>query len=680
MKKQIYTGAILLSIILVSFASSCQKELLYESEMPATRAYGDKSPKAVACIEVNDTDPRNTTLYRMNDEPFFDIVLIFAANIHASGSEPCLYLNDNVTEMLVPTSDSTITGHLKYIQPLQDDGTKVLLSILGDWQGVGVGNLTEENQQKFAEILAWAVEEYDLDGIDFDDEWAQYGDNSNFPTLVNGSFSGLVTKLRIELDERFPNEHKLICAYDIGNAYTLTSEAVDAMDFGWYSYLSANSMVYPSSPWTNSKWSAQALPLNVSYNIIMLNLIKNRSLQSKNGGMGAIQTYDLRLHTEQDPLPVLQKIAEGAYDNAIVSRDSIPSNGYPKSWTSGGPGTTITHDDILQDGFEDPGTENPDPEDPDIENPDNEDPQIPDHPGFDMDRKIPSIVGTIDVDDTNPLNIGSYDLYSANRALFDICNIEEAKIYADEYSPTLYFTSGVNSVLSDPGQYVRPLQEKNIRVLLTVSGGNQGVGVGNLNNNQAEELAEILAYVVEYYGLDGIDFNDQNASYGSNNYFSPSVDGSFSTLITKLRSKFDARFPNEHKLITVHNIGYSSTISAIALSGIDYMYYMYYSSNSYVYPTDLPNSRWSAQAIYLNAAYNPITLTQINNRSAQSRVDGMGAIFTKDLRIKTEQDPLPALLKIGNGAFLDSVTYNGNAYSKNWTGVSRIISSSDIND
>lgn len=73
--------------------------------------------------------------------------------------------------------------------------------------------------------------------------------------------------------------------------------------------------------------------------------------------MGAIETYDLRLHTEQDPLPVLQKIAEGAYDNAIVSRDSIPFNGYPKSWTSGGPGTTITYDDILQDGFEDPDPE-----------------------------------------------------------------------------------------------------------------------------------------------------------------------------------------------------------------------------------------------------------------------------------------------------------------------------------
>ena len=218
MKRGINIGAMLLSTILVSFASSCQKELLNETEMPATRAYGEKTPKVVAYIEVNDTDPRNTMLYRMNDEPFFDVVVIFAANIHSFGSEPCLYLNDNVTEMLVPTSDSTITGHLKYIQPLQDDGTKVLLSILGDWQGVGVANLTEDNQQKFAEILAWAVEEYDLDGINFDDGWARYGTNPDFPGSVNGSFDGLIVKLRDELDERFPNEHKLISVYHYGEA------------------------------------------------------------------------------------------------------------------------------------------------------------------------------------------------------------------------------------------------------------------------------------------------------------------------------------------------------------------------------------------------------------------------------------------------------------------------------
>lgn len=665
MKRGINIGAMLLSTILVSFASSCQKELLNETEMPVTRAYGEKTPKVVAYIEVNDTDPRNTMLYRMNDEPFFDVVVIFAANIHAFGSEPCLYLNDNVTEMLVPTSDSTTTGHFKYIQPLREDGTKVLLSILGDWQGVGVANLTEDNQQKFTEILAWAVEEYGLDGINFDDGWARYGTNPDFPDAVNGSFDGLIVKLRDELDERFPNEHKLISVYHFGEACNLTTTTIPCIDYGWNAGYGMNLYTLPYSPWTNDMWSAQAIDLDQAYNIIALRYIKYRSEQSKINGMGAIETYDLRLHTEQDPLPVLQKIAEGAYDNAIVSRDSIPSNGYPKSWASGGPGTTITYDHVYQSELEESNVIDH------IE---------PAHPGFNMDRKNPSLVGAIYVEETNPLNIGSYYLDSLNRPLFDICNIETAKIYADMYYPTLYLSSDVNAVLSDPGQYIRPLQEKNIRVLLTVSGGNQGVGVSNLGAGQAEILADLLAYTVEYYGLDGINLDDQNVSYGSNINFPNIIDNSYSNIITILRSKLDTKFPGEHKLITMYETGNSSSLSECALSALDYKFNYYSGTGTYVYPTNLSNSKWSAQALNLNAAYNPITLTQINNRSAQSRVDGMGAIFTKDLRIKTEQDPLPALLKIGNGAFLDSVTYNGNAYSKNWTGVSRIISSSDIND
>lgn len=68
--KSKYTGILFLSIMLMILAGSCQKELSNEIEMPVTRAYGEKTPKVVAYIEVNDTDPRNTMLYRINDEPF----------------------------------------------------------------------------------------------------------------------------------------------------------------------------------------------------------------------------------------------------------------------------------------------------------------------------------------------------------------------------------------------------------------------------------------------------------------------------------------------------------------------------------------------------------------------------------------------------------------------------------
>ena len=211
---------------------------------------------------------------------------------------------------------------------------------------VGVGNLTEANQQKFAEILAWAVEEYDLDGIDFDDEWANYGENPNFPSSVDGSFSGLIIKLRNELDERFPNEHKLITVLNIGNASTLSSDAIADCDFGWSGNFGPNT--YNSNPilWPKEKWAAQAIDLSqlCSPNMYILNQISTRCTQTLNDGMGAILTYGLRNHTECDPLPVLQRIASTIFSNT-VTRSSTPANGYTKDW-SGDSGTAITYDDI----------------------------------------------------------------------------------------------------------------------------------------------------------------------------------------------------------------------------------------------------------------------------------------------------------------------------------------------
>ena len=327
--------------------SSCAQDAM-EPEVDAaatvaeTRAYGDKTPKVMMYIEVNDTNPLNTMLYRMNGEPFIDITTIFAANIRANGSEPALWLNDNVTQLLIPSpATSTTTGHYKYVQPIRQDGGKVLLTILGDHQGVGVANLTAANQAKFAKILTWAVEEYGLDGIDFDDEWSKYGENPNFPTSVPGSFNGLIAHLRDSLDAHFPNDHKLITAYHYNDATNLSAAAVGDMDFAWTVGFGPYLYTSPSSPWTNAKWSAQMPNMNQTYNAITLNQIKTRSAQSKNDGMGAIAGYDMRVHTERDPLPALQKIGEGAFNGTVTRSGSA----YTKDWTAGA-GTLITYDDV----------------------------------------------------------------------------------------------------------------------------------------------------------------------------------------------------------------------------------------------------------------------------------------------------------------------------------------------
>lgn len=116
------------------------------------------------------------------------------------------------------------------------------------------------------------------------------------------------------------------------------------MDYGWTVGFGAALYTSPSTPWTKPKWSAQAIDLNQSYSAAMLELIKARSQMSRNDGMGAIMTYDLRIHTERDPLSVLQKIGEGAFSGS-VSRASTPENGYTKDWTAT-TGTAINYDDI----------------------------------------------------------------------------------------------------------------------------------------------------------------------------------------------------------------------------------------------------------------------------------------------------------------------------------------------
>lgn len=76
---------------------------------------------------------------------------LFASNIHkrtVNGVvEPTLYLNDKMTNLL--END----GYLTYVKPLQDMGIKVLLTVLGDWQGIGF-NLLQPNHYQTPRVDA----------------------------------------------------------------------------------------------------------------------------------------------------------------------------------------------------------------------------------------------------------------------------------------------------------------------------------------------------------------------------------------------------------------------------------------------------------------------------------------------------------------------------------------------
>ncbi|WHM40757.1 endo-beta-N-acetylglucosaminidase H [Streptomyces sp. BPTC-684] len=172
-----------------------------------------QGPTSVAYIEVNSNSMLNVGKYRLANGGgnVFDIAVVFAANINYDTAKKSayLYFNPNVQRVL----DNAATQ----IRPLQAKGIKVMLSVLGNHQGAGFANFPSRTAASaFAKQLSDAVSTYGLDGIDFDDEYAEYGRNGTGQPNA-GSFVHLVSALR----DYMPN--KLISLYNIGPSATRLS-------------------------------------------------------------------------------------------------------------------------------------------------------------------------------------------------------------------------------------------------------------------------------------------------------------------------------------------------------------------------------------------------------------------------------------------------------------------------
>lgn len=305
------------------------EEIAIEAQPEAvTRAYGDKTPKVVAYIEVNDTNPLNAGSYMMDGKAFFDIVEIFAPNIRKDADgDPAVWFNDNVTCIMNDVD--------KYIRPLQAKGIKVVLTMLGDHAGIGFANLTDAQVEIYTDILTYVVNHYGVDGIGFDDEYADYS-----TSLISGSFGKIITSLRAKI-----GDDKLITVFQWGNYLSsqINAAAGAEIDFAYPGNFGASTFVSSSSiaGVTNAQWSPMALNLRSASTYLSLSTIQSNAQKAANGGYGAIMTYDLRIASERNPLTALQRIGLGAFKKTVT----YDGNAYTKDWTPGA-GMLITKNDI----------------------------------------------------------------------------------------------------------------------------------------------------------------------------------------------------------------------------------------------------------------------------------------------------------------------------------------------
>jgi hypothetical protein len=130
-------------------------------------------------------------------------------------------------------------------------------------------------------------------------------------------------------------------------------------------------------------------------------------------------------------------------------------------------------------------------------------------------EKVKTIV-YVEVNDQNPLNAGSYILedgtYLFDYVVLFAANIRNRTPCDDGCTETgvhLHFNPNVRYILNNRTKYIKPLQDKGIKVLLGLLGDHDGISFGSMDDTQRATFIADVKKDVETYGLDGVDFDDE---------------------------------------------------------------------------------------------------------------------------------------------------------------------------
>ena len=91
--------------------------------------------------------------------------------------------------------------HIRYLRPMQENGLKVCLAIMGGGTGLGFANLTDAQISDFTAQVQTAVSLYDLDGINLWDKGAGYGKEGMAP-INDTSYAKLIKALKNAMPDK----------------------------------------------------------------------------------------------------------------------------------------------------------------------------------------------------------------------------------------------------------------------------------------------------------------------------------------------------------------------------------------------------------------------------------------------------------------------------------------------
>ncbi|RKE59366.1 endo-beta-N-acetylglucosaminidase H [Microbacterium sp. AG238] len=237
----------------------------------------------------------------------------------------------------------------------------------------------------------------------------------------------------------------------------------------------------------------------------------------------------------------------------------------------------------------------------------------------------PLTVAYVEVNSNELRTVGDYELADGSNA-FDVAIIFAANINHDGTGAVLHLNDQVTATLEDADTQIRPLQDKGIKVTLSLLGNHQTAGFANFPSQAAAAaFADQVAAVVEQYGLDGVDIDDEWVTYGSNGVPAANADSA-----RWLVDALDAKLP-AGSIISLYDIGAAAaslkSAPASVLDKLDYIWNPYYGQyNIPAYP-GVGKDRLGPAAIDLTQT----SATTAANLARRTVDEGYGVYVTYNL-------------------------------------------------
>jgi hypothetical protein len=270
---------------------------------------------------------------------------------------------------------------------------------------------------------------------------------------------------------------------------------------------------------------------------------------------------------------------------------------------------------------------------------------------------------------SNLLNVGSYVLENSEIPFFDIAVIFAANIRYDMITGeiALVYDGTIGHILTNREKYIKPLQDKGIKVILGVVGGGTFAGLANLQGESLRRYAAQCKQVIDAYGLDGLDFDDEWSSYTSTDFLTSSWYPEWAPSATKMARLIIEmrRLLGPDKIITDFEYGYGNSLPTTVdgtrmIDVIDYSMEAVYGSWVAASKIGMPNSRYSPLATWVNNM-NPVAAT-LRTR-ATTIAASYGFMFFYDLR---DDDKTAYLNNASEPLFGEKLKIKEPLQSKDW--------------